>query len=347
MSLKDSWLAGRLHRQHELAQRQQDVQQTLVDFGQTRQQMATQLHRNLAVFREALSQQESERRLDGQMFQAQLQAFHEELQASVRSLCADMNTDLSMLRAETQTFLTSCQSQRLQVNLETRQSLADFMENLRIDIQSYLAELALTRQQRTAQVQQDLQHSRTIRAAEVEALFANLTTFRAELQQFRQALREDVWGQVDPSDSMLSQVAPVPKVSAIPTSKPIVPKPASTKTPTAGKSTPSRTPSPGKTTPPKSSAKTAVRATPAPKAVTEAKVSVPQPISATPQPIAPEVPFEKEVYTFLHEHQGARLTQIESSLNLNRFQAVDALRSLIKKGLITQRDRVYLTQAHS
>ena len=61
-------------------------------------------------------------------------------------------------------------------------------------------------------------------------------------------------------------------------------------------------------------------------------------------PSEPEVAFEKEVYTFLHNAEGGRLTQIETALNLNRFQAVDALRSLIKKGLITQRERVYLVQ---
>ncbi|MDX2244523.1 MAG: hypothetical protein NW224_27935 [Leptolyngbyaceae cyanobacterium bins.302] len=341
MSLKDSWLAGRLHRQHELAQRQQDVQQTLVDFGQARQQMAAQLHSNLAIFRDALSQQESERRLDMQMFQAELQAFHAELQANVRSLRLDMNTDLAMLQAETQTFLINCQHQRMHVNLETRQSLADFMENLRMDVQSYLAELELTRQHRAEQVQQDLQASRASREADVEALFANLATFRAELQQFRQTLREDVWGQSVPNEPVVTQSA-LTKVTAIPAAKPSVPKPASTR-PIAGKSTPARSVSPGKTTPTKSSAKTAAKPTPAAKTVTAAKVSVPQ--TATPPMIAPEVPFEKEVYTFLYENQGARLTQIETSLNLNRFQAVDALRSLIKKGLITQRDRVYLTQA--
>jgi hypothetical protein len=54
--------------------------------------------------------------------------------------------------------------------------------------------------------------------------------------------------------------------------------------------------------------------------------------------------YEKEVYNHIHTVNGARLTEIESSLEINRFQAVDALRSLIKKGLITQRDRVYLAQ---
>jgi predicted transcriptional regulator len=38
------------------------------------------------------------------------------------------------------------------------------------------------------------------------------------------------------------------------------------------------------------------------------------------------------------------LTEIESTLGINRFQAVDALRSLIQKELIVQKDRTYRIQ---
>ena len=54
--------------------------------------------------------------------------------------------------------------------------------------------------------------------------------------------------------------------------------------------------------------------------------------------------FEEKVYHYIESMQGARLTEIESAMGISRFQAVDTLRSLIQKGLVTQRDRVYRIQ---
>ncbi len=53
---------------------------------------------------------------------------------------------------------------------------------------------------------------------------------------------------------------------------------------------------------------------------------------------------ESEIVGYLQSGAGARLMEIESALDINRFQAVDALRSLIKQGRVTQRDRVYVIQ---
>jgi hypothetical protein len=52
--------------------------------------------------------------------------------------------------------------------------------------------------------------------------------------------------------------------------------------------------------------------------------------------------LEMDIFKYIQALNGARLTEIESALSINRFQAVDALRSLIKKGNVTQRDRIYL-----
>lgn len=53
---------------------------------------------------------------------------------------------------------------------------------------------------------------------------------------------------------------------------------------------------------------------------------------------------EAEVYTFLRDHNGARVSEIEAALNMNRFQAVNALRSLAQKGILAQRNnRLYVT----
>ncbi|MGD1909243.1 MAG: hypothetical protein ACFB0C_25090 [Leptolyngbyaceae cyanobacterium] len=62
---------------------------------------------------------------------------------------------------------------------------------------------------------------------------------------------------------------------------------------------------------------------------------------ANPEPV-PEVSIEERVYNYVQaQTSGARLTAIESGLKINRFQAVDALRSLIQKELVIQKDRTY------
>lgn len=54
---------------------------------------------------------------------------------------------------------------------------------------------------------------------------------------------------------------------------------------------------------------------------------------------------EQEVYTYLRQAQGARVSEIETALGINRVQTIDALRSLIKKGVLKQRrDRLFVAQ---
>ncbi|HEY9750798.1 MAG TPA: gas vesicle protein GvpN [Allocoleopsis sp.] len=53
---------------------------------------------------------------------------------------------------------------------------------------------------------------------------------------------------------------------------------------------------------------------------------------------------EAEVYTYLRQADGARVSEIEAALSMNRFQAVNALRSLAQKGILAQRNnRLYVT----
>lgn len=161
----------------------------------------------------------------------------------------------------------------------------------------------MLRQQRAAQMQQDLAHSRMERQANAEALFGRLAQFRSDLQTFHRNLKHSVWGQ---AEAMPSAHPHLTATMAVPVAKGF--KAENT-----------------------ASAK---------------KVTVPiAEATAPPAKVEKEVvPYEKEVYTFLNQANGARLTQIEAALGINRFQAVDALRALIKKGLITQRDRVYHLQ---
>lgn len=75
----------------------------------------------------------------------------------------------------------------------------------------------------------------------------------------------------------------------------------------------------------------------------------------TPTPPEPEIPakksaepasvdWEEKVYQYIRQSQGARLAEIETALKLKRIQAVDILRALIQKGLISERDRTYTAE---
>ncbi len=58
------------------------------------------------------------------------------------------------------------------------------------------------------------------------------------------------------------------------------------------------------------------------------------PASPTPQ----NIPYESEIYTYLLQSGGAKVSEIEAALQINRIQTIDALRSLLKKGVLKQRD---------
>ncbi|MBW4540059.1 MAG: hypothetical protein KME43_13080 [Myxacorys chilensis ATA2-1-KO14] len=72
-----------------------------------------------------------------------------------------------------------------------------------------------------------------------------------------------------------------------------------------------------------------------------------QPSAAKPAPIQPapavseERLQEERIFQYIDLMQSVRLTELETSLSMSRFQVVEALRSLIQKGMITQRDRMY------
>jgi len=54
-----------------------------------------------------------------------------------------------------------------------------------------------------------------------------------------------------------------------------------------------------------------------------------------------EVPHAQEILAFLQQSHGARLSQIERALRLDRFRTVDSLRLLSEQGKVIQHDRLY------
>jgi gas vesicle protein GvpN len=64
-------------------------------------------------------------------------------------------------------------------------------------------------------------------------------------------------------------------------------------------------------------------------------------VETVPASVAAVVPHEREIYTYIQDNPGAKLSQIEKALQLDRFQTVDALRSLSEQGRVVQRDRLF------
>lgn len=344
MSLKDSWQQQRQQRQQEVTQRQQTVYESLIAIRQERQIKAAQLRHELSLFHEALTSESAAHRTDLQQFcqrlhvetQAFLTAAGDRRHVQATQLAQALELFVQLLRQQTAAFLTVAQAERAVARQQLSafltaaraertaaaqrldQELIAFVEDLRSDVQSYLIELEAVRRQRTMQLSQTLIQNRAKREAETQALFQRLAIFRTELRRFSQELHHTVWGSTD----TLSVATPVTK-----------PQPAQNGTKPIGRVSVS----PDGTV--------AVTATVGAfqRGNSVAVVPPAKTVKASPKDA---IAYEKDVYAHIQQAQGARLTEIETALGLNRFQAVDALRSLIKKGLITQRDRIYLSQAH-
>ncbi|HEY9641346.1 MAG TPA: hypothetical protein V6C57_12745 [Coleofasciculaceae cyanobacterium] len=345
ISLKNSWQQQRQQRQQALSQRQQQVRQTLDRFQQERQEKAIALRKSLYDFQgrlqqetqalllqahlqrqeqamqlaqqlchftqqlrqqtaELLSMHTADRVLMTQQLFQELGEFQASLTTSVKLLRQNLQTQIQALRAETQDMLQAHRQTRIRNQMQTMQELATFIEVLQSEVESYLTELGQARQAQAKHMQQQLQESRECRLAETATLFQQLTEFRADLRSFCAELRQSVWGE------------------AIGLEKPSVPASAPASAPA------------GVTALNLGKSETSSR----PQAVAIAPAADRSPVAADPMPI------EKQIYQHLYQTQGARLTEIETALKINRFQAVDALRLLIKQGLVIQRDRVYLIQ---
>lgn len=329
MSLKESWQQQRQQRQQEVVQRQQRVQQALETVRQERQIKAAQLRDELSLFRDAIASDDQARRAQFQQFQAGLQEFCGQLQNQVqrflevasdrrqiqaKELALQLNAFVQQIQQEMAQFLSETTADRVLMAQQLETELTAFVQALRTEVHSYLEQVEAIRKNRAEQLQQELAQSRLDREAEVEVMFQRFATFRSELRQFRDTLSNQVWGSATAS----------------------TPQPLSTKEPTAKL-----------VSPPASKPPASVPSIPVPTRIGAFQhgdsIAV-LPAKPVKPPVNEGIAYEKEVYNFIHDAHGARLTQIEASLGINRFQAVDALRALIKKGLITQRDRIYLTQ---
>ena len=64
----------------------------------------------------------------------------------------------------------------------------------------------------------------------------------------------------------------------------------------------------------------------------------------TPSAARELVDYEQDIYQYLLQSEGVKLSQIESDLGLTRLQALEAIRILVKKGQVMQNDRLFVAQ---
>ncbi|MBD1912763.1 MULTISPECIES: hypothetical protein [unclassified Leptolyngbya] len=309
-------------------------------------------------------------------FHASLSASVADLRLALQQRMQEIQLEVQVLQADTQDMLVGFKEQRIQEQQRLLAELAAYVDGLRDDVHAYLSELELARVDRANQLWAMLQQSRDNRAVEMEALMTEFAEFRNYLQSYRQSLHNLVWGNGEASvEPQPPAVAPQRKVAAAPvrgfrpvrpvaTAQPKVELPKAPRSipPTPAAATPaSELPNvvaPPKPEPPKVEPPKVEEFAPAPVILAEASSSIdslealseaiPLPavktesVEETQPALRDPAQLEMDIFKYIQAINGARLTEIETALSINRFQAVDALRSLIKKGNVTQRDRIYL-----
>ncbi len=307
----------------------QQVQEFLRVQADERQQQAMLLLQRLDEYVDSIRQQSAEflamttaarSRLRVELLQ-DLQQFHDLLSSSVAAMRQDFqqqnaarHAEVQALASQTQDRLADFQNTRVLMQVHQSQILADFVDRLREDVAATIAQL-----------QQD-------RMVVAEQLAQQLATFRTNLRSL-------VWGDGAPQPPTSMDKSALPKSSLTPTvAQPAVQAP----------STSSTLPPTAVPVPKPISTDTNDNGTPAKRSSAESAVATSAPVPVSQATMLPEqavkVRIEQQVYDYVQAAQGARLAEIESAVGINRFQAVDALRSLMQRGVITQHDRVYLVQ---
>lgn len=231
MALLDRWRSYRKQRQQQAGDRTLEVRAALAEFRTQLREFRTQrlaktqqLRTQLYQFRSNLAHNEEIRQASEQQYRSNLQqsvrSLSQQTQDFLRASAADraiMAENLSdslrqfigQLQSRTQQVLSSNSQQRREKHDRLRQELSAFVatlqssvETLQSNVRADLQELQLMRhstertrsQNRSQQVQEMLSHSRAERLAQIDALSARLSQFRAELRQYRSDLTTLVWG---------------------------------------------------------------------------------------------------------------------------------------------------------
>ncbi|WP_088893382.1 hypothetical protein [Leptolyngbya ohadii] len=334
-SLKETWQAQRQHRQQEMLHRQQQVRTTLEQFSQARQMQANDLRYELQTFQHQLQQDtqsliadlSAQRQIEATLLMQRLQAFTRSLNEEVANSLALTASDRAAMAQELWQSLDDFHLNLNATVFALRQDIREQIETLQAETQLLLESSYQARQQNHMQIQQMLQQDSEQRNAELNRLYTQLAELRSERMAFCAKLREQVWGTSMPivqtaTKTNSAKSSQPPKLKAIPQTRV----------------------SQARVSPAKISQ---TRLQPAAKGNSSVAVTAPAPIAPAriALPVQPKLsPLEQTIFDHLQRVQKATLVEIQSKFGINRFAAVDALRALIKKGCITQRDNTYIVQ---
>lgn len=360
MALFDQWQAQRQQRQQELRARQQQVSDDLAAWRQNRTQMGREMRHFLSDYHgqivsqiQAFNQQtqlflsncRSQRDRDTQALMQALDNFANTLAAETAEFLNHVAED-RLLMATQQTeelqdfhnhlnisvaqFVQQCRDRRMDLKAELTAYLDNFINQLSSDVAAYLQELYLQRQEMADRLQETFQADREQRSQTMQTLYDRFANSRRSRQQNLVNSQQEMWRDVKAyRANLFNQVW-----GNIPGS--------TVTTPPSSASSPSLA-SPAPTQPARVLQSQGKAAAPAPPKRT------PPPPSAAPQQPSPaqsiqsaSAMMQKAVYDYIKQAKSARLKDIEESLKINRIQAVDILKVLMAKGLITQNNRNYI-----
>jgi regulator of replication initiation timing len=378
-ALYEQWQAARQQRQDEVLDRRDQVDADLERWQSDRLAHAVQLRQDLAqmvtdlqaetqfwlselaeqrqasipVTRQSLQQYAQNLQLETQAKLMNLQEQREAnsaalrlrlrqdcqaMQESVSDLRLDIVQDLKKIRQrvqalkkETAILQAGHRQGQAMLRSELLPKLADYVDELQAKVQESLAEVSALRHQAAVAQELQRQEDRQALADSVDDLFDQLAAFRQDLHDQRQALTALVWG-----NGVAVADAPKPTVRRSRANRAAPTKPAVAKAASSTQAAPAKPAAKPKTQP--------VANTPTPKQPAK-PVAKPEPDVVVSAPAkAKTPPLDEVVYNYLHLSPGARLAEIESELSINRFQAVDALRSLMEKDLVVKENRTYHVQ---
>ncbi|WP_156119707.1 hypothetical protein [Leptolyngbya sp. KIOST-1] len=273
-----------------------------------------------------------------------------DLRLEIAQELRQVQQQVAAIQAKTAVDLAGYRQEQAMVRAELLPQLTAYVEELQVQVQTTLKDLTAVRQQAAVINQTQRQCDRQALTLSVDAMFDELADFRRQLQAQRAQLSHIVWGQAAPQPAEAPAPRPIAtRPAAIaPPARAVAPaKPAPTVVPkVAPKAAVIPSPAPAKAAqaPARPPAPAAPVAPSAPVATVTAPAAPPSTVAVAPVPAAESPSIEEVVYNYLHLSQGARLSEIETELGINRFQAVDALRSLIQKDLVVKQDRTYLVQ---
>jgi hypothetical protein len=295
----------------------------IIEFNNGREMTA------MAALREQWQAQKQQRQADAAQRRQTVQAHLNTLQQTRLDWSADLRQHLSQVEQHRHAHAEQTRAALMQYTADLQASVQQMQEQLQAQLATlHLEGEALRASQRQSRIAVGRDHQQD-RIADVQTLKAEVATFLEDLSRHRQqvatANRDTLQQSIDAlfdDFACFRQQLVADRANLRQVVWGVGPYPQS---PTVAKPT-------GQVRPP------AVR-----RSASSAPVAAPKATAASAK--ASDVSIEERVYNHLQaQDSGARLTEIESGLQINRFQAVDALRSLIQKDLVVQKDRTYYIQ---